>query len=248
MNTEYLKQNGVDLDKALELFGDINTYNDTIKEFVKTMPESLENLKKYKEVSDMQNYGIYAHSIKSDSKYFGFTKLSEMALGHEMAGKNNNMYFVTEHFEEFKSEIEKDLNIARKYLGQDVVEESKEVIKSDISILVVDDSDVIKKFIESIFNNKYNVITAKDGVEAINIINTDQSIKKILLDLNMPNFNGLQVLEYFKQNNLFDRLDVTVITGIGSEEVLNKAKEYPIDGIILKPFNEKNIRNAVEGV
>lgn len=251
MNEDYLKENGVDVDKALELFGDIDTYNDTLKEFIKEVPETLDELRKSKEISDMQNYAIYAHSIKSDARYFGFNTLADMALLNENAGKENNMYYVSENFNAFEDEIIRCLSIASKYLGVDssVSKEEFDVGKTNDVILVVDDSNVIKKFIDNIFNKKYNVVMASNGEECINIINNhDYNIRMMLLDLNMPGVNGLEVLEYFKNNNLFDKIPVTVITGVGSDDVLNKAKEYPIRNFILKPFNEKVIKEIVEGV
>lgn len=251
MNVNYLKENGVDVDKALELFGDIDTYNDTLKEFIKEVPETLDKLRKSKEISDMQNYAIYAHSIKSDARYFGFNTLADMALLNENAGKENNMYYVSENFNAFEDEIIRCLSIASKYLGVDssVSKEEFDVGKTNDVILVVDDSNVIKKFIDNIFNKKYNVVMASNGEECINIINNhDYNIRMMLLDLNMPGVNGLEVLEYFKNNNLFDKIPVTVITGVGSDDVLNKAKEYPIRNFILKPFNEKVIKEIVEGV
>ncbi len=251
MNEDYLKENGVDVDKALELFGDIDTYNDTLKEFIKEVPETLDKLRKSKEISDMQNYAIYAHSIKSDARYFGFNTLADMALLNENAGKENNMYYVSENFNAFEDEIIRCLSIASKYLGVDssVSKEEFDVGKTNDVILVVDDSNVIKKFIDNIFNKKYNVVMASNGEECINIINNhDYNIRMMLLDLNMPGVNGLEVLEYFKNNNLFDKIPVTVITGVGSDDVLNKAKEYPIRNFILKPFNEKVIKEIVEGV
>lgn len=248
MDTDFLRKNGVDIDSALNLFGDIETYNDTLKDFSKDAMESLNKLRKYKEISDMKNYSIYAHSIKSDAKYFGFTRLADIALKNEEESKNNNMFYVAENFNEFEKEIIRCVNIANKYLGEDTIEENRFNLKSDSIILVVDDSLVIKKFVDNIFNNKYNCLTAGDGKEAIDIINNNEGhIKMMLLDLNMPNFNGLEVLEYFKENNLFDKIPVTVITGVGDQNVLEKAREYPIKHILLKPFNEKSIKEVVEG-
>lgn len=245
----FLIQNGVNVEKSLELFGDMETYNDTLKEFITEINEKKANLQKYKEVSDMANYAIYAHSIKSDAKYFGFDQLAEFALNHEMAGKQNNMYYVSEHYEEFMNELARIENLVKEYMGMAVTPApiSQELSIKDKSILVVDDSAVIKKFIQSIFNNKYQVIEAADGNEALNIINSkNYNISCMLLDLNMPNVNGFQVLEYFRQNNLFNTIPITIITGVGADNIIAQAKTYPIKGIILKPFNERDIRNAVE--
>lgn len=247
---DFLKENGVDIDSALELFGDIKTYNETLVEFVNNIPLTLEKLRKCKEISDMKNYSIYAHSIKSDAKYFGFTHLADLALAHENESKNNNMYYIASNYDEFENEIIKDLNIARKYLGMDDADIKPSFNNvCDETILVVDDSDVIKKFIDITFKNKYNVVTAPEGATAINIILSNKyKIKAMLLDLNMPNFNGLQVLDFLKQNDLFKKISVTVITGVGSDDVLKKARSYDIKGVILKPFNETAIKRAVEGI
>lgn len=250
---EYLESQGVNVAKSLELFGDMETYNETLKTFIEEITEKKKNLKKYKEISDMQNYAIYAHSIKSDAKYFGFETLAALALDHEMAGKENNMYYVSDNFDKFMDEIERVENICRSYMGLELIEVDDH-ISVDINkptILVVDDSAVIKKFIQNIFKDKYQILEADDGADAINILERDDSddtykIEVILLDLNMPNVNGFEVLEYLKQHNLFEKIRVNVITGVGLEALLNKAKEYDIKNVILKPFNERDIRNAVE--
>ena len=58
--------------------------------------------------------------------------------------------------------------------------------------------------------NEYEVIIANDGLKALEIINKENTISAMLLDLNMPNVNGFVVLEYFKQNNLFKKIPVSV--------------------------------------
>lgn len=243
---EFLMQNGVNVEKSLELFGDMETYNDTLKVFIEDIVAKKENLQKYKEISDMANYAIYAHSIKSDARYFGFDRLSELALNHEMAGKQNNMYYVTNNYEEFMTELARIERICKEYMNIPIVKEEQIITIKDEAILVVDDSPVIKKFIQNIFHDKYQIIEASDGVEAINNLTTNPKIKKMLLDLNMPNFNGFDVLNYINQNNLFNNIEVTVITGIGNFDIVEQAKKYPIKGVLLKPFNERDVRAAIE--
>ena len=243
---EFLIQNGVNVEKSLELFGDMETYNDTLKVFIEDIVSKKENLNKYKEIADMANYAIYAHSIKSDARYFGFDHLSELALNHEMAGKQNNMYYVTNNYEEFMKELARIERVCQEYINIPVVKEEQIITIKDEAILVVDDSPVIKKFIQNIFHDKYQIIEASDGIEAINNLATNPKINKMLLDLNMPNCNGFDVLNYLSQNNLFTKIKVTVITGIGNYDIVEQAKKYPIKGVLLKPFNERDIKNALE--
>ena len=242
-----LRANGINLDKSLELFGNIETYNETLATFLDEIDEKINNIKKYKEVADMANYAILVHSLKSDAKYFGFDKLAELSYNHELESKTNNIYYVYEHFDELMDETYRILNIVRKYFGQESIkrEITNQLIK-DKAILVVDDSDVISSFIKKIFNDVYDVIVAKDGNEALSIIQTNKRIIAMLLDLNMPNVNGFQVLEYFKTNDLFKQIPVSIITGLGNDDFIKKAKEYPIIDILRKPFNERDIKNILE--
>ena len=265
-DVSFLKENGVDVDKSLELFGDIEMYNDSIIDFINDASKKLEQLKTYKENADMANYAIQVHALKSDARYFGFTKLADMALDQEMKSKANDMYYISDHFDELEKEAEKALNIAKVYLGkeenvkasseEDEEEQTEEKatddfmnqVEKDKTILIVDDSEVIKNFIQKIFNNKYQILVASDGNEARRAIEKGMYSKLagVLLDLNMPNVNGFQVLEFFKENNLFERIPVSIITGVGADELVQKAYEYPIVDVLRKPFNENDIKNVVE--
>ena len=246
-----LTNNGVDVAKSLELFGDMATYDETLGEFLDGVNEKLENLKKYKEASDMSNYAIYAHSLKSDARYLGFTRLAELALQHELQGKANDAGFVFNHYEELISETNRIIDLTSRYLGKEAVKQVQPVYSSGpktSAILVVDDSDMIGNFISKIFNDTYEVVLAHDGNEAINILqnNVDDKIKGVLLDLNMPNVNGFDVLDYFTQNNMFTKYPVSIITGADDKESIDKAFKYPIIDMLQKPFNERDVKRVVE--
>ena len=116
-SNDYLRKNGVDVDKSLELLGDINTYNDLLKEFMKTIKDKANQLNDYRENEDMDNYAIIVHSLKSDSRYLGFTKLAEISLEHEMRSKNKDINYINDHFIELIKEITNVIGIVNKYLN-----------------------------------------------------------------------------------------------------------------------------------
>ena len=240
-----LKNNGVNVEKSLELFGDMQTYDETLETFLNEIDEKINNIKKYKEIADMANYAILVHSLKSDAKYFGFDKLAELSYNHELESKANHIYYIYDHFDELMDELERILNIVREYLGKEVIKKEEVTINKDKTILVVDDSDVISTFIKKLFNNEYNVIVAKDGMEAINNFD-NESLVGMLLDLNMPNVNGFVVLEYMSKNNLLEKIPVSIITGVGNDDIVRKAFDYKIVDVLRKPFNERDIRKIVE--
>lgn len=251
----YLISNGVNVQESLELFGDMETYNASVVDFLTDANEKLNQLRNYKQISDMANYAIQVHALKSDAKYFGFDKLAELALDQEMKSKANDMYYISEHFDELEKETINAINIIKVYLGQeteDAIKAQQETVRSDVpkdkTILVVDDSEVIKKFIQKLFDNKYEILEAGDGAEALSILGSEAANKLagVFLDLNMPNVNGFQVLDYFKNNDLFQKIPVSIITGVGSNELVARAYDYPIVEVLRKPFNENDIKRVVE--
>ena len=57
-NSKILTDNGVNIEKSLELFGDMNTYNESLIDFLKEVESKFEKLKNFKEIADMSNYSI----------------------------------------------------------------------------------------------------------------------------------------------------------------------------------------------
>lgn len=113
-----LVNNGVNVDASLEILGDMEMYDETLTDFLDEVEEKISSIKEYKENSDMPNYAIQVHSLKSDSKYLGFTTLAELAYNHEMASKGNDVIYVNEHYDELMSEANRIVNICKEYMGR----------------------------------------------------------------------------------------------------------------------------------
>lgn len=111
----YLKQNNVDLEKALEFLGDMEMYNMTVKDFLIEVEEKWQRINSYKNTNDMSNYAIEVHSLKSDAKYLGFMKLAEIAYQHELKSKENDLTFVNNYFNELRDTYNKTLEIVKTY-------------------------------------------------------------------------------------------------------------------------------------
>lgn len=246
-----LVANGVNVEKSLELFGDMQMYDTTLEDFLNEVGNRLDRIKQYKEISDMANYAIEVHALKSDSKYFGFDKLAELAYNHEMESKKNNMFYVVDHYDELIGEANRIIKLVEEYLGREIVVKTvsnDEEPISDKTILVVDDSNVTRNFVSKIFSSTYNVKIATDGNEAINYVanDTEHKIVAVLLDLNMPGVNGYDVLNYFKTNNLFSTIPVSIITSDNSKETRDRVFSYGIVDILVKPFNERDVKQVLD--
>ena len=252
---KFLEKNGVDIHKSLELFGDVNTYNDTIGEFLVGIHTKINRLIKLMDAKDTVNYEITVHSMKSDAKNFGFQALADMAFAHEEKSKAGDLYYVTTHINDLISETNKAIILIQEYMNGDdaegvtIQEDEKADVYDQKTILVVDDSNIIRNFVKRIFSDKYNVGTAENGEDAIKIIKANQDndfIEAILLDLNMPKVDGFAVLEFMRQNNLLKKMPVSIISGDSSKETIDRAFTYEIVDMLGKPFNDQSVKMVIE--
>lgn len=111
----YLKKNNIDVDRSIELLGDIETFNETLKDFITKLPDRFKKLELYKNEKNMADYAIEVHALKSDCKYLGIMDLANIAYEHELKSKENDTVFIVNHFEELVKEKNKILSIIEKY-------------------------------------------------------------------------------------------------------------------------------------
>ena len=116
-------------------------------------------------------------------------------------------------------------------------------------IIIADDSPVITNFFSKIFRNEFEVIVAHNGKEVIDIVNQymNDSLVGLFLDLQMPVMNGFEVLDYFKEHDLFKVVPVSIISGEDTEEGIKRAMSYQgVIDMIQKPFDATSIREIVD--
>ena len=116
-NIEYLKSNGIDVDSGIEILGDIEMYNDTLKDFLDLSGDRLENIEKYKNSNDMDNYAIEVHAMKGDSKYLGFTKLAELSLNHQLKSQDGDIDYVKNNYDELINEAKRVIGVCSEYIN-----------------------------------------------------------------------------------------------------------------------------------
>ncbi len=114
-------------------------------------------------------------------------------------------------------------------------------------ILVVDDNisliNMIRQYSSS--SNKMQVVCeAHDGVEGVEVfLKNKDNIDVVLLDLVMPNKDGLYFLDEIKKKNI--KTNIIVITSFNSDEVLKKVANYDVKYFLLKPFDLKDLEKRI---
>ncbi|RKY87309.1 hypothetical protein DRQ09_04690 [candidate division KSB1 bacterium] len=110
-------------------------------------------------------------------------------------------------------------------------------------IMIVDDEKAIRSFLNVCLKDKYEVIQASNGIEALNLIK-NYKIDLILLDYRMDGMNGLEVLKEI--NKIENDLKVIMVTvEQDKEKIIETMREGAYD-YILKPFTEEEILFSIE--
>lgn len=121
-------------------------------------------------------------------------------------------------------------------------------MKKDDTILVVDDLEVNRAVICSIFENKCHVIEAENGRQALDIMEQNPGINVVLLDIIMPDMDGYQVLQHMNDSGLIDKIPVVVITSEVSAEVELLSFDLGARDIISKPFEPVVVKRRVDNI
>jgi DNA-binding NtrC family response regulator len=111
------------------------------------------------------------------------------------------------------------------------------------TILVVDDENGIRQSFKVLFKDCYHVLAAETGKEAIDLL-TNNSVDLILLDILLPDVNGLDLLEKLKA--IDPNLDVIMVTAVKDLQTAVKAIKLGAYEYIIKPFLVDDVLNAVE--
>ncbi len=121
-------------------------------------------------------------------------------------------------------------------------------MNKDKTILIVDDLEINCAILAEIFSDSYNIIEAFNGEQAIKIINSGISISAVLLDLIMPEINGLGVLREMNRTNKIKSIPVFLITAADSEEMLLEGYDLGAIDVITKPFMTQFLKCRVNNV
>lgn len=112
-------------------------------------------------------------------------------------------------------------------------------------ILIVDDSKTDRLLISNMLND-CELTCACDGLEAMEIIQTNPDLDLIILDLNMPRMNGFEVLEALKSNSAYNKLATLILTNYDETENEIKGLDLGAVDYIRKPLNMESLRKRIE--
>jgi len=115
--------------------------------------------------------------------------------------------------------------------------------------LIVDDSRAMRMMIGRIVRNMgYQTIEAGDGVEALEVLAASETPRLILVDWNMPNMNGLELVQKIRCEPRYRDTTVVMVTTETEMDNMTRAIEAGADEYIMKPFTPESLAEKLEEV
>lgn len=113
-------------------------------------------------------------------------------------------------------------------------------------VLHADDSEFLRTMVNQILTaNGYEVVEAKDGVACMELLSKEK-IDILLLDINMPGYNGFQVLEEVQSE--YPKLPVLMLSAMADEKVVQKTKRLGAKGFVAKPFGVEDLMEHIRSM
>jgi response regulator RpfG family c-di-GMP phosphodiesterase len=113
-------------------------------------------------------------------------------------------------------------------------------------ILIVDDAELNRDMLTVMLGDQYDFLYACDGMEAVDKLAGEDSIDLMLLDLNMPQMNGFDVLRVMNERHWIDEIPVIIISAEDGSEFITRAYQMGVKDYISRPFQAVVVQRRVE--
>jgi len=122
---------------------------------------------------------------------------------------------------------------------------STTITTTSTKVMVVDDSMMVRQQVGYALSSAgFSVVAACDGVEALRKLVATEDPALIVLDVNMPNMSGIELLQKIRETSLTS-IPVVMLTTEGQPKLMQQAKALGARGWIIKPFKPDMLIAAV---
>ena len=109
-------------------------------------------------------------------------------------------------------------------------------------ILIVDDSRTIRQQVSfTLSKGGFKVVEAEDGVQGLAALRREGDVAMVISDVNMPNMDGLTMVENIQKDASISAIPVVMLTTEGSGELITRAKAAGAKGWLVKPFEPEQL-------
>jgi two-component system chemotaxis response regulator CheY len=120
-----------------------------------------------------------------------------------------------------------------------------------LRLLIVEDSPLVRKMYGLAFSKREHELTAvEDGLRALDVLaEFPRRYDLILLDLRMPDMDGVEFIRAVRKNSALDRIPIVLTTAEPEESVLMiQARALGVAAVVRKPWKPQDLRDLVQTV
>lgn len=122
-------------------------------------------------------------------------------------------------------------------------------MKEELNIAVVDDHEIFRKGLKMVLNKLSfikNIVEYEDGEAFLNELNVDSDLDIVLMDIEMPNINGLQATE--EALKLLPNLKIIALSMFKDDEYVQSMIDAGVKGFLIKNINKVILERAISAV
>jgi CheY-like chemotaxis protein len=122
-----------------------------------------------------------------------------------------------------------------------------EQVTTKKKVLIVDDEPSVRRLSHKILSNKFDIVEAEDGIQAIDVA-TAQKPDVILMDMMMPKMDGLTACHVIRNDPVTKSIPVIMVTAIGFELNIKLSEQMGAAGYVTKPFSPQDLLDTIAQV
>jgi len=115
-------------------------------------------------------------------------------------------------------------------------------------VLIIDDEAIMRKLLEQILKEKYQVIAMENGKEALEWMYSGNIPDLVVADLNMPEINGFEYIRRVRESGFFNDLPLIVLSGEESSAERIKSLKLGANDYLVKPFNPEELSLRIDNL
>lgn len=119
-------------------------------------------------------------------------------------------------------------------------------IKSNL--LVIEENPYLAGILDQTLTPEFTVTVAANGIEAVEWLERGQGVDFIITELNLPHFDGMELIQLIRTSTLYKNLPILVLSGVEDSATRIKCLELGADAYVTKPFNPLEVRAKVRAM
>ena len=129
----------------------------------------------------------------------------------------------------------------------DEIGETPQADEDAYKLLIVEDNIELLMLLHQLLGNKYKILTATNGQEALEVIQKEE-LDMIITDLMMPIMDGIELTQQVKADPNYQHLPIILLTAKNQEETRTKALKAGADSFVTKPFKVSDLELSIDNI